>query len=69
MQLDPLAHGGPSRQLRGLLVWSALILLAAIALALAMVVASPAEEPRSQPTPPPTAPIQISPPGGHPMAL
>jgi hypothetical protein len=69
MQLDWPAHGGPSRQLGGLLVWSALTLLAAIALALAMVVASPAEEPRSQPTPPPTAPMQISPPGGHPMAL
>jgi hypothetical protein len=68
MQLDPPAHGGTSRRLQGLLAWSSLTLLAAIALALAMVVASPAVEPRSQPAPPPTPPMQISPPGGHAMA-
>jgi hypothetical protein len=67
MQLDPPAHGGTSRRLQGLLVWSALALLAAIALALAMVVASLAVEPRSQPAPPPTVPMQFSPPGGHAM--
>ena len=68
MQLDPPAHGGTSRRLQGLLVWSALTLLAGIALALAMVVASPAVEPRSQPAPAPTPPMQIRPPGGHAMA-
>jgi hypothetical protein len=68
MQLDPPAHGSTDRRLQGLLVWSALTLLAAIALALAIVVASPALEPRSKPAPTPTPPIQISPPGGHAMA-
>jgi hypothetical protein len=68
MELDPPVHGGASRRLRGLLVWSALVLLAAIALVLVMLVAGLAVEPRSQPVPAPTPPIQISPPGGHQMA-
>ena len=67
MQLDPPAQGGDARRrLRGLLVWSGLTLLAA--LALAMVIASLALELGSQPAPPPTSPIQISPPGGQQMA-
>jgi hypothetical protein len=67
MQLDPPAHDGrPRRRLRGLLVWSALTLLAAIALALAMVVASLTLELRSDSAPPPpTPPMQINPPAGH----
>jgi hypothetical protein len=66
MQLDPPAQEGEvRRRLRGLLVWSGLTLLAALALALAMVVASLALELGSQPAPPPTSPIQISPPGGQ----
>jgi hypothetical protein len=69
MQLDPPAQEGEvRRRLRGLLVWSGLILLAALALALAMVIASLALELGSQPAPPPTSPIQISPPGGQQMA-
>jgi hypothetical protein len=69
MQLDPPAQEGEvRRRLRGLLVWSALTLLAAVALALAMVIASLALELGSQPAPPPTSPIQISPPGGQQMA-
>jgi hypothetical protein len=67
MQLDPPVHDGhPGRRHRGLLVWSALTLLAALALALAMVVASLALELRSDPTPPPpTPPMQFNPPAGH----
>ena len=68
MQLDPPAEGNARRRLRGLLVWSGLTLLAALALALAMVIASLALELGSQPAPPPTSPIQISPPGGQQMA-
>ena len=69
MQLDPPAQEGEvRRRLRGLLVWSGLTLLAALALALAMVIASMALELGSQPAPPPTSPIQISPPGGQQMA-
>jgi hypothetical protein len=69
MQLDPPAQEGEvRRRLRGLLVWSGLTLLAALALALAMVIASLALELGSQPAPPPTSPIQISPPGGQQMA-
>ena len=70
MQLDPPAQGGEvRRRLRGLLVWSGLTLLAALALALAMVITSLALELGSQPAPPPpTPPIQFSPPGGHSMA-
>jgi hypothetical protein len=69
MQLDPPAQGGDARRrLRGLLVWSGLTLLAAVALALAMVIASLALELGSEPAPPPTSPIQFSPPGGHQMA-
>jgi hypothetical protein len=65
MQLDPPAQEGEvRRRLPGLLVWSGLTLLAALALALAMVIASLALELGSQPAPPPTSPIQISPPGG-----
>jgi hypothetical protein len=67
MQLDPPAQAGDARRrLRGLLVWSGLTLLAAVALALAMVIASLALELGSEPAPPPTSPIQFSPPGGHP---
>jgi hypothetical protein len=70
MQLDPPAQEGEvRRRLRGLLVWSGLTLLAALALALAMIIASLALELGSQPAPPsPTSPIQISPPGGQQMA-
>jgi hypothetical protein len=69
MQLDqPAQEGEVRRRLRGLLVWSGLTLLAALALALAMVIASLALELGSQPAPPPTSPIQISPPGGQQMA-
>jgi len=69
MQLDPPAQEGEvRRRLRGLLVWSGLTLLAALALALAMVIASLALELGSQPAPPPTSPIQSSPPGGQQMA-
>lgn len=68
MQLDRQAQGGdPRRRLRGLLIWSGLTLLAALALALAMVIASLALELGSQPAPSPTSPIQFSPPGGHSM--
>jgi hypothetical protein len=67
MQLDPPAQGGDTRRpLRGLLVWSGLALLAAVALALAMVIASLALELGSESAPPPTSPIQFSPPSGHP---
>jgi hypothetical protein len=70
MQLDPPAQGGEAgRRLRGLVVWSGLTLLAALAIALALVIASLALELGSQPAPPaPTPPIQFSPPGGHSMA-
>jgi hypothetical protein len=69
MPPDPPAQEGDARRrLRGRLVWSALTLLAAVALALAMVIASLALELGSEPTPPPTSPIPFSPPGGHPMA-
>ena len=70
MQLDPPAQGGEAgRRLRGLVVWSGLTLLAALAIALALVIASLALELGSGPAPPPpTPPIQFSPPGGHAMA-
>ncbi len=69
MQLDPPAQGGDARRrLHGLLVWSGLTLLAALALTLALVIASLALELGSGPAPPPTSPIQFSPPGGHPTA-
>ena len=70
MQLDPPAQGGEAgRRLRGLVVWSGLTLLAALAIALALVIASLALELGSGPAPPPpTPPIQFSPPGGHSMA-
>jgi hypothetical protein len=69
MQFDsPAQEGEVRRRLRGLLVWSGLSLLAALALALAMVIASLALELGSQPAPLPTSPIQISPPGGQHMA-
>jgi hypothetical protein len=51
-------------QLRGMLIWGGVTLLAALALAL--VIASPALELGSEPAPPPTSPIQFSPPGSHP---
>ena len=68
MQLNPPAQGGEAgHRLRGLVVWSGLTLLAALAIALAMVIASLALELGSGPAPPPpTSPIQFSPPGGHP---
>jgi hypothetical protein len=68
MQLDPPAQEGEvRRRLRGLLVWSGVVLLAALALALALVIASLALELGSGPAPPPpTSPIQFSPAGGHP---
>jgi hypothetical protein len=68
MLLNPPAQEGEMRRrLRGLLVWSGLTLLAALALAL--VIASLALELGSGPAPPPpTSPIQFSPPGGHQMA-
>jgi hypothetical protein len=67
MQLDPPAQEGEvRRRLGGLLVWSGLTLLAAVALALALVIASLALDLGSEPAPPPTSPIQFSPPGGHP---
>jgi hypothetical protein len=67
MQLDPPTQEGEvRRRLRGLLVWSGLTLLAALALALAMVIASLALELGSEPAPAPTLPIQFSLPGGHP---
>jgi hypothetical protein len=67
MQLDPPAQDGNGRRrLHGLLVWSGLTLLAALALALAMVIASLALELGSDPAPPPpTPPMQFSPPAGH----
>ena len=70
MQLDPPAQGGEAgRRLRGLVIWSGLTLLAALAIALALVIASLALELGSGPAPPPpTPPIQFSPPGGHAMA-
>ena len=59
MQLNPPAQEGEMRRrLRGLLVWSGLTLLAALALELG---SGPAP-------PPPTSPIQFNLPGGHPMA-
>jgi hypothetical protein len=64
MQVDPPAPSSHAhRRLRGVLVWSGLTLLAAVALA--MVIASLALELGSDPAPPPTPPIQFSPPGGH----
>ena len=69
MQLDsPAQEGEVRRRLRGLLVWSGLTLLAALALALAMVIASLALELGSEPAPHPTSPSQFSPPGGQQMA-
>lgn len=72
MQLDPPAEGDARRRLRGLLVWSGLTLLAALAIALALVIATLAQELRSEPAPPPTTPVHVSPPGGggggHPVA-
>ena len=64
MQLDPPAPSGQAPlRVRGVLVWSGLTLLAAVA----MVTASLALELGSGPAPPlPTSPIQFSPPGGHP---
>src|SRR5919198_956824 len=57
MQLDRPAQGGdPRRRLRGLLIWSGLTLLAALALALAMVIASLALELGTESAPSPTSP-------------
>jgi hypothetical protein len=65
MQLDPPAQEGEvRRRLGGLLVWSGLTLLVALALA----IASLALELASQPAPHPTLPIPFSPPGGQHMA-
>jgi hypothetical protein len=63
----PVQGGDPRRRLRGLLIWSGVTLLAALALALAMVVASLALELGSESALPPTSPIQRSPPGWHSM--
>ena len=76
MQLDPPAQNRRARhRLRGVLVWSGLTLLAALAIALVLVIASLALELGTEPAPPPPPPIQSSPPGGgggggggHPMA-
>ena len=66
MQLDPPANRSQGRRrLRGVLVWSGLTLLAALAIALALVIASLALKLGSEPTPRPTLPIQFSPPAGH----
>jgi len=66
MQLEPPAPGEVAgRQLRRVLVWGALTVLAAIALALAMVLASLALAPHPDPAPPPTLPMQF-PAGGGP---
>jgi hypothetical protein len=64
--LDWPAQGrGPRRRLKGLLIWSGVTLLAALALALAMVIASLAVEFGSESAPPTTSTIHLSPPGGH----
>jgi hypothetical protein len=55
-------RGGGDR-VQPLLGWSALTLLAALALALAMVLASLVVEP-SDPPPPPKPPMQLEPPMG-----
>jgi hypothetical protein len=55
-------RGGGGR-VRPLLGWSALTLLAAVALALAMVLAGLVVEP-SDPPPPPKPPMQLEPPMG-----
>ena len=73
MQLDPPAQDRQThRRLRGVLVWSGLTLLAALAIALALVIATLALELGTESAPPPTAPMPVSPPGGdgggHPMA-
>jgi hypothetical protein len=69
MEPDPPAQGGDAgRRLRGPLIWSGLVLLAAVALALAMVIASLALELGSEPAPPPTSPIPFSPAGGNQLA-
>lgn len=73
MHLDPPAQDRPARhRLHGLLVWSGVALLAALAIALALVIASLALQLAAQPAPAPTPPIHSSPPGGggggHPMA-
>jgi hypothetical protein len=65
MRLDPPAQEVIGRRFRGVLIWSALTLLAAVALALAMVLAGLALEPRSEPTPPPRPPTELPPPAGH----
>jgi hypothetical protein len=70
VQLDPPAQDRQThRRLRGVLVWSGLTLLAALAIALALVIATLALELGSEPAPPPTAPTQIGPSGGggHPL--
>jgi len=75
VHLDPPVQDRPVRpRLQGLLVWSGMTLLAALAIALALVIASLALQLGSEPAPPPTTPVYVSPPGGggggggHPMA-
>ena len=73
VHLDPPAQERlPRPRLHGLLVWSGLTLLAAVAIALAIVIATLALQLGSEPAPPPTPPVHVSPPGGggggHPMA-
>jgi hypothetical protein len=50
---------------RGLLVWSAVTLLAALALALVMMLASLASAPADPAPPPPKPPMQFGPSVGH----
>jgi hypothetical protein len=64
MQLAPPAGEVIGRRFRGVLIWSALTLLAAVALALTMVLVGLALEPRSEPAPPPKPPRELSP-AGH----
>jgi hypothetical protein len=69
MQLHPpIQDRLARRRLRGVLAWSGLTLLAALAIALALVIATLALEFGTDPVPPPTSPIQFNPPGGHAMA-
>jgi hypothetical protein len=66
MQLHPPVQDRLARRrLRGVLVWSSLTLLAALAIALALIIATLALEFGTDPTPPPTSPIQFSPSAGH----
>jgi hypothetical protein len=65
LQLDPPAPAVIGRRFRGVLIWGALTLLAAVALALAMVLAGLALEPRPEPAPSPKPPVEVPPPAGQ----